>query len=99
MVPKHREVRTGTEVKLSCEISDLDGAVHVQWLRGADVITTGGDFTDASGSQESGKQTATLRMKGSAVKEDTIFTCRVRSNQYDNSPSSDTKVNLEVYGE
>ena len=51
------------------------------------------------GSQEEGKQTATLKVDGSDVLEDTAYTCTIESGTYSASGSSDTVVNLDVYGE
>ena len=99
MTPKHRQVKTGTEVTLSCEISDLDTAVSVEWVKDQKVITTDGQYTESAGSPVSGIQTATLVISGNNVVEDATYTCRVQSTDYDNSPTSDTEVLLEVYGE
>ena len=92
-------VKIGTEVTLSCEISDLDEALSVEWLKDTTVITNGGDYTLSLSSLESGKQTATLLIGGVAVKQAAYYTCRVESIQYDSSPHSDTDIGLEVYGE
>ena len=99
VTPKHRQVKSGTEVTLSCEISDLDSAVKVEWVKDQTVITTDGQYTVSAGSPVSGKQTATLVISGNLVTEDARYTCRVQSTDYDNSPTSDTEVKLEVYGE
>ena len=99
MTPKHRQVKIGTEVTLSCEISDLDSAVKVEWVKDENIISTDGQYTVSAGSPVSGIQTATLVISGSYVTEDAIYTCRVQSTDYDNSPISDTEVKLEVYGE
>ncbi|XP_063691212.1 titin-like [Bolinopsis microptera] len=96
VTPKHRQVKMGTEITLFCEISDLDKAVSVEWLKDTTVISHGGDYTVSQGSLESGKQIATLMIN--TVTADTVFTFRVQSIQYDNSPSSDTEVTLRVYG-
>ena len=98
VTPKHRQVKIGTEVTLSCDISDLDEAVSVEWLKDTTVITNGGDYTLSLSSLESGKQTATLMINRDAVIEETLFTFRVQSIQYDNSPESVTEVKLWVYG-
>ena len=91
-------VKIGTEVTVSCEISDLDEAVSVKWLKDTTVITNGGDYTLSLSSLESGKQTATLMINRDAVTKDTLFTFKVQSIQYDNSPESVTEVKLWVYG-
>ena len=44
-------------------------------------------------------QTSTLEIHGNMVTEDKTFICKVTSPTYPNSPSSDTGVNLSVYGE
>ena len=99
MTPKHRQVKIGTEVTLSCEISDLDSAVKVEWVKDENIISTDRQYTVSAGSPVSGIQTATLVISGSYVTEDAIYTCRVQSTDYDNSPTSNTEVKLDVYGE
>ena len=99
MTPKHRQVKIGTEVTLSCEISDLDSAVKVEWVKDQTVITTDGQYTVSAGSPVSGKQTATLVISGNYVEEDARYTCRVQSIQYNKSPNSYAEVKLDVYGE
>ena len=99
VTPKHRQVKSGTEVTLSCEISDLDSAVKVEWVKDQTVITTDEQYTVSAGSPVSGKQTATLVISGIYVEEDARYTCRVQSIQYDKSPNSNAEVKLDVYGE
>ena len=80
-------------------MSDLDSAVKVEWVKDENIISTDRQYTVSAGSPVSGKQTATLVISGSYVEEDARYNCRVQSIDYENSPTSDTWVKLEVYGE
>ena len=102
MKTTNQEVEYGTTVTLSCEISDLDEEVRVQWVKeSGDVIVSGGsEYTVSQGNLSSSWiQIATLVINGSSVTEDSLFTCRIHSTQYTNSPSSDTVIKLDIFGE
>ena len=57
-----------------------------------------GGYAIEQGTFETTSQTSTLDIHGDMVTEDKTFTCRVTSPTYPDSPSSDTRVNLSVYG-
>ena len=99
VVPTHKQLKHGTEVTLSCKISDLEQKVTVQWIKNTDeVIEDGENFISSLSALDEGKQIATLTIKENAVVSDLTCTCRVHSTQYNNSPVSDTAVKLHVYG-
>ena len=99
VVPTHKQVKHGTEVTLSCKISDLEQEVTVQWIKDTDeVIEDGENFISSLSALDEGKQIATLTIKENAVVSDSTCTCRVHSTLYNNSPVSDTAVKLHVYG-
>ena len=91
------EVKSGTAVTLSCVISGITEQVDVVWLPSTDT-----SFTSNSGTfdDDQNTQTATLSVTADAdmVSADKTFTCRVHSTQFSGSPSSDTKIQLNVYG-
>ena len=90
------EVKSGTAVTLSCVISGITEKVDVEWLPTPDTnyISNPGTFDDYQTTQ-----TATLSVAADMVSADKTFTCRVHSTQFSDSPSSDTKIKLNVYGE
>ena len=92
-------MKHGTEVTLSCKISDLEQEVTVQWIKDTyEVIEDGENFISSLSALNDGKQIATLTIKENAVVSDLTCTCRVHSTLYNNSPVSDTAVKLPVYG-
>ena len=91
-------MKHGTEVTLSCKISDLEQEVTVQWIKDTDQVIDGENFITSLSALDEGKQIATLTIKENAVVSDLTCTCRVHSTQYNNSPVSDTAVKLHVYG-
>ena len=94
-----REVLKATEETISCVISGLsDATATVSWITKTGDEVTGENFTPAQGTQAGGTQTSTLLVKGPAVSIDTPYTCRVTSGSITASASSDTVVNLDVYG-
>ena len=98
MVPTHKQVKHGTEVTLSCKISDLEQEVTVQWIKDTNEVIDGENFITSLSTLDEGKQIATLTIRENAVVSDLTCTCRVHSTQYNNSPVSDTAVKLHVYG-
>ena len=91
-------MKHGTEVTLSCKISDLEQEVTVQWIKDTNEVIDGENFITSLSALDEGKQIATLTIKKNAVVSDLTCTCRVYSTQYNNSPVSDTAVKLHVYG-
>ena len=97
---KSKEVKSGTETTISCVITGLnDATASVVWQDSEGQAVTGDNFTPAEGTQEGGKQTTTLLVKGAAVTDDKAYNCQVTSGTDTNSAASDTTVNLDVYGE
>ena len=100
------EVKSGTDTTISCVISGIKNRVTVEWLlNGASVSVISSDsrssYTSNTGSVDAdnmNSQTATLNIEGSAVKKDGTYTCRVQSELFSESPTSDTVVYLYVYG-
>ena len=99
MKPKDQEVIPGSDVTLSCEITDLDSPVNVQWVNEAgDNIEDGEQYTVTHSTGDNRDHVTTIALEGSTVTEDLSFTCRVESVEFSNSPSSDTVVKLVVNG-
>ena len=76
-------------------IEGITNQVEVDWL---EVHGEDDNYIPNSGTFENNRQTAILDVKGAAVTKDKTFTCRVKSGQFPSSPSSDTDVQLDVYG-
>jgi hypothetical protein len=94
-----KEVKNGSETTISCVITGLsDATATVSWRTSTGEAVAGENFTSAMGTQANGKQTSTLLVKGPQVSVDTAYTCTVTSGTYAKSESSDTIVNLDVYG-
>ena len=72
-------------------IEDITSQVEVSWVHEED-----DKYTPNSGTLDGSSQIATLDVNGAT--EDKIFVCRVKSGQFPSSPSSDTDVQLDVYG-
>ena len=80
-------------------IERITSLVTVEWVGSSGtVILADAYYTPQSGTLVDSSQTATLDVKGAAVTEDKTFACRVTSGQIPSSPSSDTEVQLNVYG-
>ena len=91
------EVKSGRDATISCVIERITSLVTVEWVElSGNVIVTDDNYTPQSGTLENNSQTATLHINGAT--EDKTFTCRVTSGQFPSSPSSDTDVQLDVYG-
>lgn len=56
-------------------------------------------YTIQQGTLENASQTSTLDISGSVVTGDRTYICRVSSETYPDSPSSNTFVRLNVFGE
>ena len=94
-----KEVKKGSESTISCVITGLSEATAtVSWRSSTGDAVTGDNFTPAVGTQAGGKQTSTLLVKGPQISIDTAYTCTVSSGTLIASESSDTIVNLDVYG-
>ena len=95
-----KKVKKGTETTISCVITGLsDATATVTWRTSTGDKVSGAEFLPNSGDQEEGKQTATLKVGGSLVTSDQAYTCTIESGSYSASGSSDTVVNLDIYGE
>ena len=94
-----KEVKSGTETMISCVITGLSiDTATVSWRNSSGSVVTGADFTPTEGTSTAGTQTTTLLVKAAEVTEDTAYTCTVTSGTWPESASSDTTVNLDVYG-
>ena len=93
----NKEVKKGSDTTISCVISGITAAATVSWRTNSGEVT-GENFTPVQGTHSNGKQTSTLAVKGAQVTADTSYTCRVTSGSLSDSGSSDTTVNLNVYG-
>ena len=98
--PYNVEVKSGTETTFSCEITGITSPVTVEWFQpsGSKVSDTTKGYYQDPGTLQGSSQTSTLKVTGITVAEGGLFTCRVKSGEYSESPSSDTEVNLNVYG-
>ena len=96
----HTEVKSGTDATISCVITGITSQVTVEWLGPSGIIRSDANYTPHPGTYETtdNTQTATLEVKGDAVTDDRIFTCRVKSGTFSESPSANTEVQLNVYG-
>ena len=92
-------MKNGTETTISCVITGLsDATATVSWRTSTGETVTGENFSHAVGTVVGGKQTSTLLVRGPQVFVDTAYTCTVTSGTLSASGSSDTIVNLDVYG-
>ena len=85
------EVKSGADATISCVIEGTTNGVYVDWLGPEDT-----HIRQDVPTLENNRQTTTLEVKGAT--EDTTFTCRVRTKKSTSSPSSDTDVQITVYG-
>ena len=93
-------MKSGIATTISCVISGLTNQVTVEWLDSATTPVSNSDYVQSAGTFHSTDftQTSTLEISGNLVTADKTFICRVRSLEYSDSPSSDTMVELSVYG-
>jgi len=95
----NKEVKKGSQTTISCIITGLSAATaSVSWRTSTGAVVSGDNFTPSVGTQADGNQTSTLLVKGAQVSADTAYTCRVTSGSLPDSGSSNTTVNLNVYG-
>jgi hypothetical protein len=95
---KDAEVKSGTETEVSCVISGLEAQIkEVTWQHNGNTLPKDG-YTASLTPLVKGSQTAKLAVKGSKVTEDKDYTCRISSGEYEQSPTQDTVVKLNVYG-
>ena len=94
-----KEVIKVSETTISCVITGLsDATASVSWRTSTGAAVSGDNFIPTVGTQADGKQTSTLLVNGPQVSVDTAYTCRITSGTLSDSGSSDTTVNLHVYG-
>ena len=93
-------MKSGTAATISCVISGITKKVGVEWLESITTQLSHADYVTSSGTLDNNDstQTSTLEIGGNLVTADKTFICRVRSFEYSDSPSSDTMVQLRVYG-
>jgi hypothetical protein len=91
-------VKEASEAMISCKITGLAAKATVQWVDDKGSILEAPNYTPDPGTESSGTQTSTLKVKATAVKEDKSYSCRVKSSDAPSSPHSDTSVDLIVYG-
>ena len=96
-----KEVIKGTDTIISCFITGLKIQANVTWLDSTNEAVSGPQFSSKEGFLENKQQIAQLKVAGSEVYADKSYTCRVTKtfNINDESESSDTVVDLYVYGE
>ena len=97
VTPSNKEVKTGTDVTLSCSISGISGAATVLWKTSAtaDLSKGGAGYTVAAGNFESGAQVSTLALTAAVNTADTTFTCDVTPS---GGTAQSTEVTLNVFG-
>ena len=96
---KSKEVKIGTATTISCVITGLGATATVTWTDSdGNALPGDTDFTATEGTSTDGSQTTTLLVKAAEVTADTVYTCTVTSATWPDSGSSDTTVNLDVYG-
>ena len=93
-------MKSGTAATISGVISGITKKVGVEWLESTTTPLSHADYVQSSGTLDysDSTQTSTLEIGGNLVTADKTFICRVRSLEYSDSPSSDTMVQLRVYG-
>jgi hypothetical protein len=94
-----QEVKVESDATISCTISGLRATATVEWVDSSGTAVSGSNFTPTPGSSNAGTQTSKLLVKGAATKTDKSYTCRIKSGAITTSPSSDTTVALNIYGE
>ena len=98
MEGESKEVKKGTETKLSCLITGITQTVTVTWTKSGQSVSGNSNIVVVPGTVETNKQTSTLTIKSAEVQGDASYTCRVRSGEFSHSPAKDTVVLLNVYG-
>lgn len=91
------EVKSGTTATISCVITEISSRMNLEWWASSGKIDTGNsDYIQDLGTMTAGKQTATLVAK--VPTKDQTFTCRVKSERFPESPESNKRVQINVYG-
>ncbi|KAL5248156.1 hypothetical protein ACHWQZ_G017364 [Mnemiopsis leidyi] len=93
------DIQNGNGATISCVISRLTSQVTVEWLDSISWTTLANvaGYTIQQGKFENASQTSTVEISGSVVTGDRTYICRVSSETYPDSPSSNTFVGLTVF--
>ena len=99
MSPSNKEVKTGTEVVLSCSISGISALATVLWKKSdaADLSDSVTGYTVAAGTFANGAQESTLTLTAAVNTADTTFTCVVTAPGAGQT-AQETTVQLDVFG-
>ena len=98
--PINKEVETGTETSISCVITGITTELdNVVWTKdGTDVTTLSADnYVVSPGTYDSNSQTTTLTVKAAANTADSIYTCVITSDEWQQT-NKQTNVILNVFG-
>ena len=97
VTPSNKEVKTGTDVTLSCSISGISAAATVLWKKSGtpDLSNSIAGHTVAAGNFESEAQVSTLTLTAAVNTADTTFTCDVTPS---GGTAQSTEVTLNVFG-
>ena len=97
VTPSNKEVKTGTDVTLSCSISGISAAATVLWKKAGedDLSKSIAGHTVVAGNFGSGAQVSTLTLTAAVNTVDTTFTCNVTPN---GGTAQSTEVTLNVFG-
>ena len=93
-----REVAAGVTTTLTCTVSDLTRKTVIKWYleNNQEVDNSLYNIEVEEDKSAEGTQRSTLEISGET--ESRLFTCRVTSTLYPDSPFSDTQAYLHVYG-
>ena len=95
---QEREVAAGVTTTLTCIVSDLTERTEIKWYldNNQEVENSLYNIEVEEDMSAEGTQRSTLEISGET--ESKLFTCRVSSTLYPDSPFSDTLAHLHVYG-
>ena len=96
VTPSNKEVKTGTDVTLSCSISGISGAATVLWKKSGtpDLSNSIAGHTVAAGNFGSEAQVSILTLTAAVNTADTTFTCDVTPS---GGTVQETTVQLNVF--
>ena len=97
VTPSNKEVKTGTDVTLSCSISGISAAATVLWKKSGtpDLSNSIAGHTVVAGNFGSEAQVSTLTLTAAVNIADTTFTCDVTPS---GGTAQSTEVTLNVFG-
>jgi hypothetical protein len=100
VLPNNKEVETGTDVTISCVITGITKKLDtVVWTKEGIAVTTLSlsNYVVSEGIYGSNSQTTKLTVKAAANTADSIYTCTIKSDEW-NVEAKQTTVILNSYG-